>query len=50
MLITGPADATTLGKVSGWCEELDVLPESFSLGQHTLEDVFLELTGRGFDA
>ncbi len=50
MLITGPADATTLGKVSAWCEEVDVLPESLSLGQRTLEDVFLELTGRGLAA
>ncbi len=48
LLVTGPADATTLGKVSAWCEEVDVLPESLSLGQRTLEDVFLQLTGRGF--
>jgi ABC-2 type transport system ATP-binding protein len=48
LLITGPADATTLGKVSAWCEEVGVLPESLSLGQRTLEDVFLQLTGRGF--
>jgi ABC-2 type transport system ATP-binding protein len=48
LLITGPADAGTLGKVSAWCEEHDVLPESLSLGQRTLEDVFLQLTGRGF--
>jgi ABC-2 type transport system ATP-binding protein len=48
LLITGPADATTLGKGSAWCEELGVTPESLSLGQRTLEDVFLELTGRGF--
>ena len=46
LLITGPADATTLGKVSSWCEEQGVLPESLSLGQRTLEDVFLQLTGR----
>ena len=46
LLITGPADATTLAKVSAWCEEHDVLPESLSLGQRTLEDVFLQLTGR----
>lgn len=50
LLITGPADATTLGKVSAWCEEQGVLPESLSLGQRTLEDVFLQLTGRGLDA
>ena len=46
LVITGPADSTTLGKVSAWCEEHGVLPETLSLGQRTLEDVFLELTGR----
>jgi ABC-2 type transport system ATP-binding protein len=49
MVISGPADASTLGKVSVWCEEQDVVPESLSLGQRTLEDVFLQLTGRGFE-
>ena len=29
-----------------WCEEHGVLPESLTLGQRNLEDVFLELTGR----
>jgi ABC-2 type transport system ATP-binding protein len=47
LLITGPADSTTLAVVSAWCEEQQVLPESLNLGQRTLEDVFLELTGRG---
>ncbi|WP_253943983.1 ABC transporter ATP-binding protein [Nocardioides marmotae] len=46
LLVTGPADATTLSKVSTWCEQQGVLPESLTLGQRTLEDVFLELTGR----
>nr|WP_300961370.1 ABC transporter ATP-binding protein [Nocardioides abyssi] len=46
LLVTGPADASTLAKVSGWCEAQGVLPESLTLGQRTLEDVFLELTGR----
>jgi ABC-2 type transport system ATP-binding protein len=46
LLLTGPADASTLAVVSQWCEENDVLPESLTLGQRTLEDVFLELTGR----
>ena len=50
LLITGPADATTLAKVSAWCEEHGVLPESLSLAQRTLEDVFLQMTGREFDA
>lgn len=47
LLVTGPADASTLAKVSRWCEENDVLPESLTLGLRNLEDVFLELTGRG---
>jgi ABC-2 type transport system ATP-binding protein len=49
LLVTGPADASTLAKVSRWCEANDVLPESLTLGQRNLEDVFLELTGRGAD-
>ena len=47
LLVTGPADASTLGKVSRWCDEHAVVPESLTLGQRNLEDVFLELTGRG---
>ncbi|MCW2754606.1 MAG: transporter related protein [Marmoricola sp.] len=47
LLITGPADHTTLATVAAWCEEQGVLPESLNLGQRNLEDVFLELTGRG---
>jgi ABC-2 type transport system ATP-binding protein len=46
IVVTGPADASSLAVVSRWCEENDVLPESLALGQRTLEDVFLELTGR----
>jgi ABC-2 type transport system ATP-binding protein len=46
LLITGPADSTTLATVSAWCERNGVLPESLNLGQRNLEDVFLELTGR----
>lgn len=46
LLITGPADASTLAVVSAWCAEHGVLPESLTLGQKTLEDVFLQLTGR----
>ncbi len=49
LLISGPADASTLGVVSAWCDAQEVLPESLSLGQRTLEDVFLQLTGRGFE-
>jgi ABC-2 type transport system ATP-binding protein len=46
IVVTGPADASSLAVVSRWCEDNDVLPESLTLGQRTLEDVFLELTGR----
>lgn len=47
LVVTGPADASTLAKVSRWCDENDVLPESLTLGVRNLEDVFLQLTGRG---
>jgi len=47
LLVSGPADSTTLATVSAWCARHDVLPESLHLGQRTLEDVFLEITGRG---
>jgi ABC-2 type transport system ATP-binding protein len=46
LMVAGPADSTTLATVSRWCETHGVLPESLTLGQRTLEDVFLELTGR----
>jgi ABC-2 type transport system ATP-binding protein len=49
-MITGPADSTTLATVSAWCEQEGVLPESLTLGQRTLEDIFLELTGRELEA
>jgi ABC-2 type transport system ATP-binding protein len=47
LLIAGPADSTTLATVAAWCEQEGVLPESLNLGQRNLEDVFLEITGRG---
>ena len=46
LMVVGPADSTTLAIVSAWCEENRVLPETLTLGQRTLEDVFLQLTGR----
>lgn len=46
LVVTGPADASTLAKVSRWCDENGVLPESLTLGVRNLEDVFLQLTGR----
>ena len=46
LMVVGAADSTTLATVSAWCEQNDVLPESLTLSQRTLEDVFLQLTGR----
>ncbi|WP_341350873.1 hypothetical protein [Nocardioides convexus] len=40
--VSGPADGSTLATVAAWCADHDVLPESLSLGQRNLEDVFLE--------
>jgi len=45
-LVLSERDASSLAVVSRWCEDNGVLPESLTLGQRTLEDVFLELTGR----
>jgi ABC-2 type transport system ATP-binding protein len=49
LLISGPADASTLATVSHWCVQHDVVPDVLTLGQRTLEDVFLQLTGRGLE-
>ncbi|MCM0618908.1 ABC transporter ATP-binding protein [Nocardioides bruguierae] len=46
LVLTGPADSTTLGRVAAWCEQHDVVPVQLSLGTRSLEDAFLELTGR----
>ncbi len=40
----GPGAVAT---VTAWCAAHGVLPEGLALGRRTLEDVFLELTGRG---
>ena len=39
----GPGAVAT---VTAWCAAHGVLPEGLALGRRTLEDVFLELTGR----
>ncbi len=46
VMVTGSADSSTLSVLGHWCEEHHVTPTSLTLGQRTLEDVFLELTGR----
>ncbi|HVE26514.1 MAG TPA: ABC transporter ATP-binding protein [Sporichthya sp.] len=46
-LVTGPMDPTTLAAVTSWCADLGVMPEGLTVEKRSLEDVFLDLTGRG---
>ncbi len=39
-------DADAVATVTAWCAQHGVLPQGLSLGRRSLEDVFLELTGR----
>jgi ABC-2 type transport system ATP-binding protein len=41
-----PADSATVATVAGWAAETGVPVDGLSLGSRSLEDVFLELTGR----
>jgi ABC-2 type transport system ATP-binding protein len=42
----GPLGPQVLATVTAWCASQDVMPEGLTLGTRTLEDVFLDLTGR----
>lgn len=44
--LTGAVDPQLVAAVTAWCAEQDVLIADLSTGRRTLEDVFLELTGR----
>jgi ABC-2 type transport system ATP-binding protein len=44
--IVGPTTPRTVAAVAAWLAERDVLPRRLSVGRRTLEDVFLDLTGR----
>ncbi|MGW1865674.1 ABC transporter ATP-binding protein [Streptomyces mauvecolor] len=44
--ITGTIDPQLLATVTSWCAQHGVMPDGISVERHTLEDVFLELTGR----
>jgi ABC-2 type transport system ATP-binding protein len=44
--VLGEVSPHILAAVTAWCAELDVMPEDLAVGRHTLEDVFLDLTGR----
>lgn len=44
--ITGTVDPQLLATVTSWCAQHGVMPDGISVERHTLEDVFLELTGK----
>ncbi|MFI5956636.1 ABC transporter ATP-binding protein [Cryptosporangium sp. NPDC051539] len=47
--VTGPPDAIgphLLAAVTVWCADRGVMPSDLQVGRRTLEDVFLDLTGR----
>jgi ABC-2 type transport system ATP-binding protein len=45
--LDGAVGPAVLTAVSEWCSRHDVLPRDLTTGRRSLEDVFLELTGRG---
>ncbi|WP_329389145.1 ABC transporter ATP-binding protein [Streptomyces sp. NBC_01716] len=44
--IGGTIDPQLLATVTTWCAQHGVMPDKISVERHTLEDVFLELTGK----
>ena len=44
--VTGKVDPQMLATVTSWCAQHGVLPDRIAVERHTLEDVFLELTGK----
>lgn len=44
--VTGPVDPSAVAGLTAWLAERDVLVTQLSVGRRTLEDVFLDLTGR----
>ncbi len=45
-LVEGPVDPQVLATVTAWCARIDVLATDMRVEQRSLEDVFLDLTGR----
>jgi ABC-2 type transport system ATP-binding protein len=44
--VTGDVGPQLLATVTSWCAQHGVMPERIAVERHTLEDVFLELTGK----
>ena len=45
-LVEGAVDPQVVSTVTAWCAQQGVLPQELQVGRRTLEEVFLELTGR----
>jgi ABC-2 type transport system ATP-binding protein len=45
-LVEGPIDPQVLATITAWCAQIDVLVTDLRVAQRSLEDVFLDLTGR----
>jgi len=45
-LVEGPVDPKVLAAVTAWCAQIDVLATDIRVERRSLEDVFLDLTGR----
>ncbi|MGZ4593459.1 MAG: ABC transporter ATP-binding protein [Actinomycetes bacterium] len=45
-LVTGDVDPRLLASVTAWCADHQVMPEELAIDRRTLEDVFIDLTGR----
>ena len=46
-VVRGQVDAALLATLTAWCAGQAIMPEGLTVQRRTLEDVFLELTGRG---
>ncbi|MFF4650020.1 ABC transporter ATP-binding protein [Streptomyces sp. NPDC001380] len=44
--VQGPLDPQLLATVAAWCAQVGVMPDRLTVERRTLEDVFLDLTGR----
>jgi ABC-2 type transport system ATP-binding protein len=44
--LTGTVDPHLLATVTSWCAQNGVMPDGIAVERHTLEDVFLDLTGK----
>ena len=49
-LVTGDVNPQLLAALTAWCAGQGVLAENLSVQRRTLEDVFLDLTGRDLRA